>query len=118
MLIGDAAPGVALFLTGLILSAQPFRLDWKVVIATWIADIIRPLLTAAVVFAPAVSRRDRQGRYSACRHAVGVFRHPVRRELSPGLRDDGIDGRRKHRIEHRDDGDRHRRALPALRRLP
>ena len=50
MLIGHAAPGVALFLTGLILSAQPFRLDWKVVSATWIGDIIRPLLTAAVVF--------------------------------------------------------------------
>ncbi|CAH2409606.1 AEC family transporter [Mesorhizobium escarrei] len=55
MLIGHSAPGVALFLTGLILSAQPFRLDWKVVSATWIADIIRPLLTAAVVFLLPVS---------------------------------------------------------------
>ena len=55
MLIGHAAAGVALFLTGLILSAQPFRLDWKVVSATWIADIIRPLLTAAVVFLLPVS---------------------------------------------------------------
>jgi len=55
MLIGNAAPGVALFLTGLILSAQPFRLDWKVVSATWIADIVRPLLTAAIVFVLPVS---------------------------------------------------------------
>jgi malonate transporter len=46
---------VALFLTGLILSAQSFRLDWKVVSATWLADIVRPLLTAAVVFVLPVS---------------------------------------------------------------
>jgi malonate transporter and related proteins len=49
MLIGHAAAGVALFLTGLILSAQSFQLDWRVVAATGVADIIRPLLTAAVV---------------------------------------------------------------------
>lgn len=51
MLIGGAAPGVALFLTGLILSSQPFRLNWKVVAATGLADVGRPVLTAAVVFA-------------------------------------------------------------------
>jgi len=50
MLIGVAAPGVALFLTGLVLSSQPFRLNWQVVAATVLADIIRPLLTAAIVF--------------------------------------------------------------------
>jgi malonate transporter len=50
MLIGVAAPGVALFLTGLVLSSQPFRLNWQVVTATVLADIIRPLLTAAIVF--------------------------------------------------------------------
>jgi malonate transporter len=49
MLIGQAAAGVALFLTGLILSAQSFRLDWKVVGATGTADVIRPLLAAAIV---------------------------------------------------------------------
>jgi len=49
LLIGHAAAGVALFLTGLILSAAPFRLDWKVVAATAAADIIRPLLTAVVI---------------------------------------------------------------------
>ncbi|WP_348626732.1 AEC family transporter [Methylocella silvestris] len=51
MLIGRAAPGVALFLTGLVLSSQPFRLDWKIIAATFVADIVRPLLTVAVVFA-------------------------------------------------------------------
>jgi malonate transporter len=48
-LIGQAAAGLALFLTGLILSAQSFQLDWKVVGATGVADILRPLLTAAIV---------------------------------------------------------------------
>jgi len=50
LLIGHAAPGVALFLTGLILSSQAFRLDWRIVGATAVADIARPLLAAAVVF--------------------------------------------------------------------
>lgn len=50
MLIGQAAGGVALFLTGLILSAQSFRLDRKIVLATGMADIVRPLLITAVVF--------------------------------------------------------------------
>ena len=49
-LIGNAAAGVALFLTGLILSAQSFRLDWKVVAATAASDVIRPLLAVAVVY--------------------------------------------------------------------
>jgi len=49
-LIGNAAAGVALFLTGLILSAQSFELDWKVVAATGAADIVRPLLAVAVVY--------------------------------------------------------------------
>jgi malonate transporter len=48
-LIGQAAGGVALFLTGLILSAEPFRPDWKVAGATAAADVIRPLLAVAVV---------------------------------------------------------------------
>jgi malonate transporter len=49
-LIGNAAAGVALFLTGLILSAQSFRLDWRVIAATAASDVIRPLLAVAVVY--------------------------------------------------------------------
>jgi malonate transporter len=49
MLIGHTAAGVALFLTGLVLSAQSFRVDWRIVGATGMADIVRPLLTAAIV---------------------------------------------------------------------
>lgn len=55
MLIGRTAAGVALFLTGLILSAQSFRMDGKVVTATAMADVIRPLLTAALVVCLPVS---------------------------------------------------------------
>lgn len=54
-LIGQAAGGVALFLTGLILSAQPFRLDWKIVGATATANVIQPLLVVAIVYAFSVS---------------------------------------------------------------
>ncbi|MGV0908603.1 AEC family transporter [Martelella sp. FOR1707] len=50
-LMGNASAGVALFLTGLVLSAQPFRLDWKIIGAAAISNIARPLLTAAIVFA-------------------------------------------------------------------
>jgi malonate transporter and related proteins len=50
MLIGRATAGLALFLTSLVLSAQSFRLDWRIVAATWTADIVRPLLAAAIVF--------------------------------------------------------------------
>jgi malonate transporter and related proteins len=55
LLIGHAAPGVALFLTGVVISAQPFRLDWKAVAATAMADVIRPLLAVAVVAVAPVS---------------------------------------------------------------
>jgi malonate transporter len=48
-LIAQTAGGVALFLTGLILSAQPFRLDWKVASATGTANVIKPLLAVAVI---------------------------------------------------------------------
>jgi malonate transporter len=48
-LIGSSAAGVALFLTGAILSAQSFRLDWKVVAATVASDVVRPLLAVAVI---------------------------------------------------------------------
>ena len=54
-LIGSAAAGVALFLTGVILSAQSFELDWKVIAATAASDIVRPLLALAIVFVLPIS---------------------------------------------------------------
>jgi malonate transporter len=41
-LIGVAAGGVAAFLTGLVLSSQPFRLDLPVAIATLVGNVLRP----------------------------------------------------------------------------
>jgi malonate transporter len=49
-LVGMAAPGVALFLSGLILSAQPFKTSRGVLAATALADVGRPLLAALVVW--------------------------------------------------------------------
>lgn len=54
-LIGSAAAGVALFLTGLILSAQSFELDWKVVAATAASDVMRPLLAVVIVYLVPIS---------------------------------------------------------------
>jgi malonate transporter len=54
-LIGYSAPGVALFLTGLILSSQPFKIDWNVIWATVVGGILRPGLTAVMVFTLPVS---------------------------------------------------------------
>lgn len=48
-LIGSSAAGVALFLTGAILSAQSFRLDWKITAATVASNIVRPLLAVAFI---------------------------------------------------------------------
>jgi malonate transporter len=48
-LIGKSAAGVALFLTGAILSAQSFRLDWKITAATLASDVVRPLLAVVVI---------------------------------------------------------------------
>jgi malonate transporter and related proteins len=50
-LIGVAAGGVALFLTGLILSAQPFRLNGNVTSGTLLKNLAQPLLAATLVLA-------------------------------------------------------------------
>ncbi|MDR6955524.1 malonate transporter [Ancylobacter sp. 3268] len=49
MLLGQGAASVALFLTGLVLSSQPFTLDRRIVGATLTADVVRPLLAAGAV---------------------------------------------------------------------
>jgi len=49
LLIGDTAAGVALFLTGLVLSAQPFRMKRTVAGATVASNVVRPLLALAAV---------------------------------------------------------------------
>jgi malonate transporter and related proteins len=54
MLIGIGAGGVALFLTGLILSSQPFKLNRNVAAGTVLKNVVHPLLAAALVAALAV----------------------------------------------------------------
>jgi malonate transporter and related proteins len=53
-LIGVGAGGVALFLTGLILSSQSFRLNGNVTAGTILKNVVHPLLAAALVAALAV----------------------------------------------------------------
>jgi malonate transporter len=53
--IGQAAGGLALFVTGLILSAQRFRLSWNVALATVTANIVQPLLAFAIAHMLGVS---------------------------------------------------------------
>lgn len=48
-LIGQAAGGVALFLTGLILSSQRVLLNWNVISGTLIKNIVHPLLVVALI---------------------------------------------------------------------
>ena len=48
-LIGVGAGGAALFLTGLILSSQPFKLNSNVASGTVLKNVVHPLLAAALV---------------------------------------------------------------------
>jgi malonate transporter len=54
-LIGVGAGGVALFLTGLILSSQPFKLNRNVASGTLLKNVVHPLLAAALVAVLSVS---------------------------------------------------------------
>lgn len=54
LLIGHTAPGVALFLTGVVLSSQAFQLDRKVFSATIMSNLVRPILTTGVVLLLAI----------------------------------------------------------------
>lgn len=50
-LIGVSAGGVALFLTGLVLSSQPFRLNASVVSSTLTINVVQPVLVWAIAAA-------------------------------------------------------------------
>ncbi|MGB8601360.1 MAG: AEC family transporter [Rhizomicrobium sp.] len=49
-LIGQATAGAGLFLTGLILSAQPIRITGNVAVGVLLKNIIQPLIAALVVY--------------------------------------------------------------------
>jgi malonate transporter len=48
MLIGQATAGVALFLTGLVVSAQPFRFSGDVALGVVLKNLLQPALTAGL----------------------------------------------------------------------
>jgi malonate transporter and related proteins len=54
-LMGEVSGGAALFLTGLILSAQNIRVDANVAIQTLLSDVLRPLIAAGLVWLFALS---------------------------------------------------------------
>jgi malonate transporter len=54
-LIGVGSGGVALFLTGLILSSEPFKLNRNVASGTLLKSVVHPLLAAALVAALSTS---------------------------------------------------------------
>jgi malonate transporter len=48
-LLGQATAGIGLFLTGLILSAQPIRVDGNVVLGVLLKNVVQPLFAFAIV---------------------------------------------------------------------
>jgi malonate transporter and related proteins len=73
MLIGIGAGGVALFLTGLILSSQSFRPSGSVASATLLKNGVQPLLAAAVVAVLATSPMIGREAIILCAVPCGFF---------------------------------------------
>src|SRR5260370_3430115 len=73
-LIGVGAGGVALFLTGLILSSQPFKLNGNVLSGTLLKNIVHPLLAAALLMALASPPSARRQAIILCAVPSGFFR--------------------------------------------
>ena len=57
-LIGVSAGGVALFLTGLVLSSQPFKLSGSVVIGTLVANVAQPALVWGLTWLLAIPMEE------------------------------------------------------------
>jgi malonate transporter and related proteins len=55
-LIGEGAGGVAAFLTGLILSSQPFVLNSNIISGTFLKNVLHPALAAGLIFMLPTSR--------------------------------------------------------------
>jgi malonate transporter len=72
-LIGVGAGGVALFLTGLILSAQPFRLNRNVASGTLLKNVVHPVLAAVLVAALSMSAPAGREAIILCAVPSGFF---------------------------------------------
>jgi hypothetical protein len=93
-LIGVGSGGVALFLTGLILSSQPFTPNGNVVSGTLLKNVVHPLLAAppviggeaimltAVGFLRHLVRPSLRGRLARCRFDADCVIAPERRHAS------------------------------------
>jgi malonate transporter and related proteins len=72
-LIGVGSGGVALFLTGLILSSQPFTPNGNVVSGMLLKNVVHPLLAAALVMALAAPPVIGREAISLCAVPAGFF---------------------------------------------
>ena len=72
-LIGQAAGGVALFLTGLILSAQRIELDSNVLSGTFLKNMAQPLLVVGLIFALPMDRDTARAALLLCALPSGFF---------------------------------------------
>jgi malonate transporter len=72
-LIGQAAGGVALFLTGLILSAQRIELDANVLSGTLLKNVVHPLLAVGLILALPMDRDTARVALLLCALPSGFF---------------------------------------------
>jgi malonate transporter len=72
-LIGQAAGGVALFLTGLILSAQRIELGRNVLSGTLLKNVVHPLLAAGLILALPMERDTARAALLLCALPSGFF---------------------------------------------
>ena len=72
-LIGQAAGGVALFLTGLILSAQRIQLGSNVLSGTLLKNVVHPLLAVGLILALPIDRDTARAALLLCALPSGFF---------------------------------------------
>jgi malonate transporter len=72
-LIGQAAGGVALFLTGLILSAQRIELGPNVLSGTLLKNVVHPLLAVGLILALPMDRDAARAALLLCALPSGFF---------------------------------------------
>jgi malonate transporter and related proteins len=75
-LIGQAAGGVALFLTGLILSSQRIELGPNVLSGTLLKNVVHPLLVVGLILALPMDRDTARAALLLCALRSGFFGEP------------------------------------------
>jgi len=73
VLIGQAAGGVALFLTGLILSAQRLELGLNVLSGTLLKNVVHPLLVVGLILVLSMDRDTARATLLLCALPSGFF---------------------------------------------